>query len=51
MKQSEGHHLESLALSEELDTPDKRSTALAGDIPTHLHLLCMHPLGSCYLLF
>lgn len=50
MKQSEGRHLESLALSEELDTPDKRSTALAGDLPAHLHLLCMHPHTSYYLL-
>ncbi len=33
MKQSEGHHLESLALSEELDTPDKRTSALAGHPP------------------
>ena len=45
MKQSESH-LESLALSEELDTPDKRTTALSGYLPTHLHTLSMHVLHS-----
>ena len=45
VKQSEGH-LESLTLSEELDTPDKRTTALAGHLPTYLHMLCLHVLHS-----
>lgn len=45
MKHSEGY-LESLALSEELDTPDKRTTALAGHLPTHLHMPSMHAVTS-----
>ena len=50
VKQSEGHHLESLALAEELDTPDKRTTALAGHSPVHLRMLCMRTLTACGLL-
>ena len=39
-KQLEGC-LASLALSEELDTPDERTTALAGRYLVHLQLLSM----------
>lgn len=48
VKKSEGQ-LESLTLSEELDSPDKRSSALAGHHPSPSFIHCMRSCLDCKL--